>query len=581
MRPKQQKAAIVSSPATLGKSPSGIKGLDEITGGGLPTGRPTLICGAAGCGKTLMAAEFVVRGAAQYNEPGAIILFEETAEELTANMRSIGYDLDAMQSQGQLALDFIRVDPAELVETGSYDLEGLFIRIGHAIDSVGAKRVALDTIETLFSDIANHAILRAELRRLFRWLKDRGVTAVITGERGEKALTRYGLEEYVADCVILLDHRIIDQVSTRRLRVVKYRGSAHGTNEYPFLIGARGISVLPITSLTLDHQVFSERVSTGINGLDMMLGGAGVYRGSSLLISGTPGTGKSSIAAAFVDAACARGERAVLFAYEESSNQLVRNMQSIGIKLQRWVDKGLLQIEATRPTLQGLEQHLVHMYNLVNEFKPSVVAVDPISNLTGHQNDADLSLTLMRLIDFLKTQGITALFTSLNAESANTPGSQLGVSSLMDSWLWLNNIAFNGERTRTLQVLKSRGMPHSNQVREFVFSNHGVDLIDVYMYGDQVLTGTARVAHEAQVQATSALRERDHERRMRDLTDRRKAVDAQIAALNVAEQEREGQVKFEIAREKLEAEGALNRARVISAARSAASNETRKKQERR
>ena len=581
MRPKQQKAAIVSSPATLGKSPSGIKGLDEITGGGLPTGRPTLICGAAGCGKTLMAAEFVVRGAAQYNEPGAIILFEETAEELTANMRSIGYDLDAMQSQGQLALDFIRVDPAELVETGSYDLEGLFIRIGHAIDSVGAKRVALDTIETLFSDIANHAILRAELRRLFRWLKDRGVTAVITGERGEKALTRYGLEEYVADCVILLDHRIIDQVSTRRLRVVKYRGSAHGTNEYPFLIGARGISVLPITSLTLDHQVFSERVSTGITGLDMMLGGAGVYRGSSLLISGTPGTGKSSIAAAFVDAACARGERAVLFAYEESSNQLVRNMQSIGIKLQRWVDKGLLQIEATRPTLQGLEQHLVHMYNLVNEFKPSVVAVDPISNLTGHQNDADLSLTLMRLIDFLKTQGITALFTSLNAESANTPGSQLGVSSLMDSWLWLNNIAFNGERTRTLQVLKSRGMPHSNQVREFVFSNHGVDLIDVYMYGDQVLTGTARVAHEAQVQATSALRERDHERRMRDLTDRRKAVDAQIAALNVAEQEREGQVKFEIAREKLEAEGALNRARVISAARSAASNEKHKKQERR
>ena len=581
MRPKQQKAAIVSSPATLGKSPSGIKGLDEITGGGLPTGRPTLICGAAGCGKTLMAAEFVVRGAAQYNEPGAIILFEETAEELTANMRSIGYDLDTMQSQGQLALDFIRVDPAELIETGSYDLEGLFIRIGHAIDSVGAKRVALDTIETLFSDIANHAILRAELRRLFRWLKDRGVTAVITGERGEKALTRYGLEEYVADCVILLDHRIIDQVSTRRLRVVKYRGSAHGTNEYPFLIGARGISVLPITSLTLDHQVFSERVSTGITGLDMMLGGAGVYRGSSLLISGTPGTGKSSIAAAFVDAACARGERAILFAYEESRNQLVRNMQSIGIKLQRWIDKGLLQIEATRPTLQGLEQHLVHMYNLVSEFKPSVVAVDPISNLTGHQNDADLSLTLMRLIDFLKTQGTTALFTSLNAESTNTPGSQLGVSSLMDSWLWLNNIAFNGERTRTLQVLKSRGMPHSNQVREFVFSNHGVDLIDVYMFGDQVLTGTARVVHEAQVQATSALRERDHERRMRDLTDRRKAVDAQIAALNVAEQEREGQVKFEIAREKLEAEGALNRARVISAARSAASNEKRKKQERR
>ena len=571
-----------TAPATeLEKSPTGIKGLDEITGGGLPKGRPTLVCGAAGCGKTLLAAEFIVRGAAHYDEPGAIILFEETAQELAANMRSIGYDLDAMQHQGKIAMDFIRVDPAELMETGNYDLEGLFIRIGHAIDSVGAKRVALDTIENLFSDISNHAVLRAELRRLFRWLKDRGVTAVITGERGNNSLTRYGLEEYVADCVILLDHRIIDQVSTRRLRVVKYRGSAHGTNEYPFLISAKGISVLPITSLMLDHQVFSERVSTGIPGLDLMLDGSGVYRGSSLLISGTPGTGKSSIAAAFVDAACARGERAILFAYEESRNQLVRNMQSIGIKLQRWIDKGLLQIEATRPTLQGLEQHLVHMYGLVNDFQPNVVAVDPISNLTNGQNDAYLTQALMRLIDFLKTQGITALFTSLNAESNTAPGSQLGVSSLMDGWLWLNNIAFNGERTRTLQVLKARGMPHSNQVREFVFSNCGVDLIDVYMYGDLVLTGTTRVAHEAQVQAASALRERDHERRMRDLSDRRKALDAQIVALNVAEQEREGQVQFEIARERLEAEGTLNRARSISAARSSASSDRRKKQNRR
>ncbi|MBF5005870.1 circadian clock protein KaiC [Diaphorobacter caeni] len=579
MRSNSSKKAVRPD-LTLAKTPTGIRGLDEITGGGLPTGRPTLVCGAAGCGKTLLASEFVVRGAAQYKEPGAIILFEETAEELTANMRSIGYDLDAMQRKGQLAMDFIRVDPAELVEAGSYDLEGLFIRIGHAIDSVGAKRVALDTIETLFSDIANHAVLRAELRRLFRWLKERGVTAVITGERGNNALTRYGLEEYVADCVILLDHRIIDQVSTRRLRVVKYRGSAHGTNEYPFLISAHGISVLPITSLTLEHQVSNERVSTGIVGLDRMLGGAGVYRGSSLLISGSPGTGKSSVAAAFVDAACARGERAVLFAYEEACSQLVRNMQSIGIKLQRWIDKGLLRVEATRPTLQGLEQHLVQMYNHVTEFKPSVVAVDPISNLTNHQNESDLALALMRLIDFLKTEGITALFTSLNTESAGTPGSQLGVSSLMDTWLWLSNIAFNGERTRTLQVLKSRGMPHSNQVREFVFSNHGVDLIDVYMYGDQVLTGTARVAHEAQVQATTALRDRDHERRMRDLSDRRKALDAQIAALNVAEREREGQVKFDIAREKLEAEGALNRARSISAERSTVSNGRRKKQDR-
>lgn len=566
---RTKKNAPTEAPSGIAKSPTGISGLDEITEGGLPTGRPTLVCGAAGCGKTMLAAEFLVKGATQFGEPGVFMMFEESADELAANMRSLGFDIDALQRQRKLALDFVRVERSEIEETGEYDLEGLFIRLGYAIDSIGAKRVVLDTVEALFAGVPNHAILRSELRRLFRWLKDKGVTAIITAERGESAFTRYGLEEYVADCVILLDHRIVDQVSTRRLRVVKYRGSAHGTNEYPFLIGRSGIVVLPITSLALQHQASSQRVSTGTPGLDEMFGGTGIFRGSSLLVSGAPGTGKSSIAAGFVNAACARGEKALLFAYEESEQQLLRNMQSIGMDLSRWVKKGLLKIESTRPTLMGLEQHLVHTYDLVRGFAPGVVAIDPISSLTSQGDDTGLSLTLMRLIDFLKTEGITALFTTLTADLPGAPlaASQVGVSSLMDSWLMLANVAGNGERTRTVQVLKSRGMPHSNQVREFVFSNHGVDLVDVYLFGDQVLTGTARIAHEAQVTAANDLRGRDHERRLRDLANRRKALDAQIAALNAEALERAGEVEFAIEREKMEARGVQERARSIAARR--------------
>lgn len=568
---RTKKNAPIEAPSGLSKSPTGISGLDEITEGGLPTGRPTLVCGAAGCGKTMLAAEFLVKGATQFGEPGVFMMFEETASELADNMRSLGFDLDTLQREKKLALDFVRVERSEIEETGEYDLEGLFIRLGYAIDSIGAKRVVLDTLEALFAGVPNHAILRAELRRLFRWLKDKGVTAVITAERGDNAFTRYGLEEYVADCVILLDHRVVEQVSTRRLRVVKYRGSAHGTNEYPFLIGRTGIVVLPITSLALNHRASTERVSTGTPGLDEMFGGRGVFRGSSLLVSGAPGTGKSSIAASFVGAACARGEKAILFVYEESESQLLRNMQSIGMDLQRWVKKGLLQIESTRPTLLGLEQHLMHTYNLVRDFAPDVVAIDPISSLTSQGDDTGLSLTLMRLIDFFKTQEITALFTTLTSDSpgVSPTSSQVGVSSLMDSWLMLANVAGNGERTRTLQVLKARGMAHSNQVREFVFSNQGVGLVDVYLHGDQVLTGTARLAHEAQVVAANDLRGRDHERRLRDLANRRKALDAQIAALNAESDERAGEVEFAIARERLEAQGVQERARRIAAARGA------------
>lgn len=555
------------------KAPTGVTGLDEITEGGLPAGRPTLICGSAGCGKTMLAAEFLVNGAVKFDEPGVFMMFEETGDELTENMRSLGFDLAKLQKQKKIALDFVHVERSEIEETGEYDLEGLFIRLGYAIDTIGAKRVVLDTIEALFAGVSNHAILRAELRRLFRWLKDKGVTAIITGERGDSSLTRYGLEEYVADCVILLDHRVIEQVSTRRLRVVKYRGSHHGTNEYPFLIGTKGISVLPITSLSLAHAASTKRVSTGIEGLDAMLGGKGPFTGSSVLVSGSPGTGKSSVAATFVDAACQRGERAILFAYEESPDQLLRNMKSIGLDLEKWVKAKLLKIEATRPTLLGLEQHLVQVYELINAFDPAVVAMDPISNLAARPEDSGLKNTLMRLIDFLKTRGVTAMFTSLTSDGGQAPvaTSEIGVSSLMDSWLLLSNLAFNGERTRTLQVLKSRGMPHSNQVREFVLSDHGIELVDVYIFGDQVLTGSARVAHVEQVVAQGDLRARDHERKRRDLANRRTALDAQIAALNAEALERRDEAEFVMAKETLEAQSVESRARSHASARGAQS----------
>jgi circadian clock protein KaiC len=552
----------------LPKAPTGIPGLDEITEGGLPRGRPTLLCGSAGSGKTMLAAEFLVHGATEFGEPGVFMMFEESADELTQNLLSLGVDLAVLEREKKIAVDHVRIERNEIEETGEYDLEGLFIRLGYAIDSIGAKRVVLDTIEALFSGLPNHAVLRAELRRLFRWLKDRGVTAVITAERGEQSLTRYGLEEYVADCVILLDNRIVDQVSTRRLRVVKYRGTAHGTNEYPFLISATGISVLPITSMRLDHVASGDRMSTGIAGLDDMLSGRGVYRGSSSLVSGSPGTGKSSVGASFVDAACRRGERALMFAYEESASQVRRNMRSIGIDLGQWEKAGLLRIDASRPTLHGLEQHLVHMYEMVRDMKPSVVVVDPISNLTMHHDDESLKPTLMRLIDFLKQQGVTAVFTSLTSGvTADIADSQVGVSSLMDTWVLLSNVASNGERTRTLQVLKSRGMPHSHQVREFVMGDHGVDLIDVYLSGDRVLTGTARVAQEAQEQATSDLRRRDHERRLKELANHRRAIDAQIATLKAQADERTNEVEFAIERETLLAEGVTTRSKSLARSR--------------
>ena len=522
-----------ASPSALPKAPTGILGLDEITLGGLPRGRPSLVCGTAGAGKTMLAMEFLVRGAVEFGEPGVCLTFEETAAEIGANVRSLGFDLERLVAEGKLAVDYVHIERSEIEETGEYDLEGLFIRLGHAVDRIGAKRVVLDTLEALFAGLPNHGILRAELRRLFRWLKDRGLTAVITGERGETTLTRFGLEEYVADCVLVLDHRVRDNVSTRRLRVVKYRGSAHGTNEYPFLIGARGISVLPVTSLRLDHAVSEERVGTGVPRLDEMLGGRGVYRGSSVLVSGAPGTGKSSLGAVMAEAACARGERAMIFAFEESPAQILRNMRSIGIDLAPCLKQGRLEIHSSRPTLTGLEQHLVRMHEAISAFRPDLVVVDPITNLTADDDQREVKPMLMRLIDFLKQAQVTSVFTSLTHGSAHeaTERSEVEVSSLMDTWLLVRNLEANGERNRTLYVLKSRGVAHSNQVREFVLSSRGIELVDVYLGDDRVLTGSARLAQEAREAAGHAERRREEERRQRLASTRRKGLEAQIAAL--------------------------------------------------
>lgn len=513
------------------KAPTGIQGLDEITGGGLPSGRPTLVCGDAGCGKTLLAMEFLVRGATQFDEPGVFMAFEETGAELTANVASLGFDLDALTAQGRLVLDHVRIERSEIEEAGDFDLEGLFVRLGYAIDAIGARRVVLDTIESLFAGLPNPLILRAELRRLFRWLKDKGVTAVITGERGAGQLTRQGLEEYVSDCVIVLDHRVSNLVSTRRLRVVKYRGSTHGTNEYPFVIDADGIAVLPITSLALQHTASTERVATGIPRLDAMLGGAGFYRGSSVLVSGTAGTGKTSLAGHFAAAACGRGERVLYFAFEESPSQIQRNMSSVGIDLGPWVAQGLLQFHATRPTFTGLEMHLTTMHKAILQFQAQIVIVDPLNSFVSGANEYEVKSMLMRLVDFLKMSQITGFFTSLTAGGTPLDRTDAAISSLIDTWLVLLAIETGGERNRALSVLKSRGMAHSNQTREFRLTGQGVELCDVYVGPGGVLTGSARLAQEAEEQAAQLARRQEIERSQRELDRRRATLETQIAAL--------------------------------------------------
>lgn len=513
---------------SLPKAPTGIAGLDEVLGGGLPRGRATLVCGPAGCGKTLLGMEFLVRGIIDYGEPGVFVAFEETAADLAANVASLGFDLPTYEADGMLVLDHVTMVAADTDESGEWDLEALFIRLGSAIDQVGAKRIVLDTFENLFGGNLDPATLRSELFRLLGWLKARGVTAVVTGERGEGTLTRHGIEEYVSDCVIVLDHRVIDQTSTRRLRVLKYRGSLHGTNEYPFFIGERGLSVLPITSLGLRHAVSDERVSTGIERLDGMLGGLGAYRGSSVLVSGAAGTGKSTMVAQFCDAACARGERALYLAFEESAPQIIRNMASVGLDLDRWVRAGLLRFHCVRPSVLGMEAHLAAIQSLVTEHTPSIVVMDPISDLLGTDRGEGTAM-LTREIDYLKGQGITAVFASVQGDGLL--GSDQHIASLIDTWLLLKAVEGNGERNRALCILKSRGMAHSNQVREFLITDHGIELADVYVGPQHVLTGSARAAQEADERLKALARSYDLEQRKLDLELRRKAVEAQAAIM--------------------------------------------------
>lgn len=516
----------------LPKTLTGIDGLDEITEGGLPKGRPTLICGGPGCGKTLMAVEFLVRGITEHKEPGVFMSFQETADELTTNAASLGFDLAALQADKKLRLDHVYINQAEIQETGKYDLEGLFTRLGHAIDSIGAKRVVLDTIETLFGSLSNESVLRSEIQRLFRWLKDKGVTTIVTAERGEGFLTRQGLEEHVSDCVILLDNRVANQITTRRLRIVKYRGTTHGTNEYPYIITASGISVLPVTSLKLDYPESDAIVSTGIAKLDEMFGRKGFYQGSSILVTGTIGTAKTIFAASFAREICRTKKRCLFFTFEESPRQLIRNMASVGIDLQSCMDKGLLQLEASRPTLYGLERHLATVHKTVHEFKPHAVVIDPVSNLIAIGDLDEVRAMLTRLIDFLKTNGITVLFTSLTApHSSGVDLTEKSIASLIDTWIALCNPASAGERNRELSILKLRGMAHSNQVREFVVTDHGIELIDVFVSPSGIVTGSARLARQMEEEARNTALQNEMARKNRELERKRRLLESKIASL--------------------------------------------------
>lgn len=548
---KHQRAVV------LEKCPTGIRGFDEVSSGGLPKGRSTLICGSAGCGKTVLAMEFLLRGAIQFKEPGVFVSFEETPKDLAQNFASLGYDLNDMIARKLIAMDHVYIKRSEIEETGEYDLEGLFIRLAHAIDSIKAKRIVLDTIESLFSGFSNVGILRAEFRRLFHRLKDRGITAIVTGESGEKTLTRYGLEEYVADCVILLDFRVREQISTRRLRIIKYRGSSHGADEYPFLIENTGISILPVTSLGLEHTVSNERIASGITRLDNMLAGKGFYRGSTILISGTAGTGKTSFAAKFTESACRRGERCLYFAFEESADQIIRNMKSIGTDLAPWVKKGKLKFHASRPSLYGLEMHLVTIHNLIAEFKPQIVIVDPVSNLTAVGSSVEVKSVLTRLFDYLKASHVTTLLTDLVHFGNNLESTNEEISSLIDTWILLRDIEINGERNRGLYILKSRGMAHSNQIREVLLSDRGIELVDVYLGPGGVLTGSARAAQEAKEHGEARYYQHEADRMMREHERKRKVLEAKIEGMRAEFNMESEELRFMAAHEKKKRNGVI------------------------
>ncbi len=529
--PRASKSAERERIKVLEKCPTGIQGFDEITRGGLPKGRPCLIAGRAGSGKTLFGMEFLARGAMQFNDPGVMMTFEERTEDLITNFASLGFHLQDLINKKMIAIDYVSVERGEIEETGEYNLDGLFVRLEYAINSISAKRVVLDTVEALFSGLANEAILRSELRRLFFWLKQKGVTAIITGERGKDSLTRHGLEEYVADCVILLDHTVNERIATRRLRIVKYRGSSHGTDEYPFLIDENGISILPVTSLSLDHLVSAKRISSGVKRLDVMLDGKGFYRGSSILVSGSSGTGKSTLAASFASSSCKDGEKVLYFAFEEAPMQIVRNMKSVGIDLESCIKNGKLRIDSSRPTVWGLELHLATMHKAIVSYKPDVIIIDPVSNLTAVGTINEVRSMLVRLIDFIKSNQITAMFTDLVIGGEFIESTEVGVSSLMDAWILLKNIEINGERNRGIYVLKARGIAHSNQIREFILTPDGINIIDVYTGPAGVLTGTARVTQEAREKAEQIIHQQGLERLDREIERKKKIFENQVEVL--------------------------------------------------
>ncbi len=515
----------------LPKTLTGIEGLDVITMGGLPKARASLVCGGTGSGKTLLAMEFLLRGAMQYNEPGVFMSFEESANDLIANTASIGFDLQELITGKKVVVDFVYIEPEEIVEAGEYNLDALFIRLGAAIDSIGAKRVVLDTIESLFSSLPNPAILRTELRRLFRWIKEKGVTALITGEGGTNTLSLQGIEEYVSDCVINLSISIEDRVASRRLRIVKYRGSSHGSNEYPFVIDNEGISLIPITSSRLEHNVSKARVSSGIQRLDAMLGGEGFFQGSVIMISGTSGTGKTTFMSHFADAACRRSERVVYFSFEESPDQIIRNMSSVGLNLDQWVKKGLLFMESRRPTQCGLDMHLVLALKVIAEHTPKVIIMDPVTSFDDIANTSDVKRVLMMFVDYMKSLGITTMFGSLTPSGLPAEVSAVNISSFIDSWILLRDLENNGERNRGIYILKSRGMSHSNQVREFLISDKGVDICDVYLGPGGVETGGARLNMLAQEKALGIRLQEEIELRQFDLENKRNILDSRIAAM--------------------------------------------------
>ena len=464
----------------LPKCLTGIKGFDEITEGGLPKNRVTLICGSTGTGKTLLGIDFLINGAINYDEPGVFMSFEDTDVELYKDVASLNLDLEGLVLQKKILIDYVLLERRDIQEKGEFNLEGLFIRLEVAIDSIGAKRVVLDSIESLFAGVTDSGILRLEIKRLFRWFKEKQVTAVITGELRQGSYTRNGLEEYISDCIILLDNRVREQISTRRIRVIKYRGSNHGTNEYPFVIDKDGLSVIPITSAGLDQPGTRERVSTGIPSLDKLFQGGGYTRGSTILASGTAGTGKTSLAAAFAVQSCKRGERCLFLSYEESSGQLVQNMSSIGFNLEPLVKKGMLKIVSTRPSFFGLEMHLLDLYKIIADFKPKAVVIDPLTSLIGQGNQLEIQSMLTRMIDALKSRGITGFFTSLvSSNQQNDTSGEIGVSSLIDTWIVVRELEENEgrRRIRGTYIVKSRGMGHSSDVHKLILSDDGLQLV--------------------------------------------------------------------------------------------------------